>query len=116
MIALKRIYDEESRSDGFRVLVDRMWPRGIKKEDAGLDLWLKEVAPSSELRKWYGPDISKWDEFKERYFEELKGHEEEVGELLSKADGGRVTLLYAAKDRGHNNAAALKEYLKKEMV
>jgi uncharacterized protein YeaO (DUF488 family) len=111
LIALKRIYDEPSGDDGFRALVDRLWPRGVKKEEAGLDLWLKEVAPSDELRKWYGHDAGRWNEFKKRYFRELKDHPEEIGILLARAEGGKLALLYAAKDEEHNNAVALKEYL-----
>lgn len=113
MIALKRIYDEPSNNDGFRVLVDRLWPRGMKKEDAELDMWMKDIAPSHDLRKWYGHDTGNWEEFKKRYFEELENHDEEVKKLLAKADGGEVTLLYAAKDEEHNNAIVLKEFLKK---
>jgi uncharacterized protein YeaO (DUF488 family) len=115
MIALKRVYDSPSRGDGFRVLVDRLWPRGVKKEDAGLDLWLKEVAPSAELRKWYGHDAAKWDEFRKRYFEELKSHDKDIRGLLAEAEGGKLTLLYAAKDEERNNAVALKEYLEKRI-
>lgn len=116
MIAIKRIYDDPSQDDGHRVLVDRLWPRGVKKEDAHLDIWLKEVAPSNDLRKWYGHDSARWEEFKKRYFEELKEHEEEIEGLLAKAEGDRLTLLYAAKDEKCNNATALKEYLRKKMA
>lgn len=114
MIALKRVYEEPSKDDGFRVLVDRLWPRGLKKEDAKLDLWLKEAAPSSELRKWYNHDAGKWKEFKKRYFEELKEREEALDKISEKASGGKVTLLFAARDAERNNAAALKEYLEKK--
>lgn len=115
MIVLKRIYESPSRSDGYRVLVDRLWPRGMRKEDAHLDLWLKEIAPSHDLRKRYGHDTANWQEFKKRYFEELKEHEEDVVRLIDKAGGGRLTLLYAAKDEEHNNAVALKEYIARKM-
>jgi uncharacterized protein YeaO (DUF488 family) len=113
MIALKRIYEDPSDNDGFRVLVDRLWPRGMKKEDAELDLWMKEIAPSHDLRKWYGHDTDKWEDFKKRYFKELGNHHKEVKKLLEKADVGKVTLLYAAKDEEHNNAVVLKEFLNK---
>ena len=110
-IRLKRIYAELAKADGHRVLVDRIWPRGISKEDAEVDLWLKEIAPSKELRKWFGHDPEKWDEFKRRYFRELDDHPQEREHLAGKAAEGTVTLLFAAKDEQFNNAVALKEYL-----
>lgn len=110
-IRLKRIYAEPARSDGYRVLVDRIWPRGVSKDDAEVDLWLKEIAPSNELRNWFAHDPEKWDEFKRRYFRELDAHPEECEQLTHKANEGTVTLLFAAKDEQFNNAAALKEYL-----
>ncbi len=110
-IWLKRAYEEPGESDGFRILVDRIWPRGVTKEKLQLDAWLKEIAPSAELRKWFGHDPERWDEFKRRYFAELDGRTAPVEELLSKVKQGRVTLIYAAHDEKHNNALALKEYL-----
>ena len=114
MIKIKRIYEEPSDADGFRILVDRLWPRGVSKKDAKVDLWLKEVAPGDDLRKWVSHDPEKWDEFKRRYFKELDaptGKEGVPGVIVEHARKGTVTLLYAAKDEDHNNAAALMEYL-----
>jgi len=108
---LKRIYEPPSRDDGFRVLVERLWPRGMKKEDAHLDLWLKEVSPSPELRRWYKHDVKKWPEFRRRYTAELKANPEPVALLRDRAKKGNVTLLYAARDEEHNSAVVLKEYL-----
>lgn len=110
-VQLKRIYASPSQNDGFRILVDRLWPRGIKKEDAQVDLWLKEIAPSDALRKWFGHDVKKWDEFKSRYFKELDEKAEVVERIREKSREGPVTLLFAAKDEEHNNAAALQQYL-----
>ncbi len=110
---LKRIYDPVEESDGFRVLVDRLWPRGIKKENAKIDLWLKEISPSNELRKWVHADPARWDEFRARYFAELESQQESVDLLLKKAKAGKVTLLFSAKNEQQNNAVALKEYLEK---
>jgi uncharacterized protein YeaO (DUF488 family) len=110
-IWLKRVYDEPTRNDGHRVLVDRIWPRGISKEKAKIDAWLKEIAPSSDLRKWFGHSPGKWEAFKARYFEELDSRPEVVKRLLDKVCHGRVTLVYAAKDKHFNNAVALKDYL-----
>ena len=109
VISIKRVYDQSSKDDGFRILVDRLWPRGLKKEKAGVDLWLKDVAPSDELRKWFSHDAQKWVEFKKRYFTELDGKSEIVGRI--DGGGGNVTLLYGAKDDEHNNAVALREYI-----
>ncbi len=114
MIEIKRIYDEEKRQSGYRVLVDRIWPRGLKKEDVKADLWLRDVAPSSELRKWFGHDQDKWPEFKKRYFRELQGKKDDINIILEKERRGKVTLLFGAKDVEHNNAVALKEYLEKK--
>jgi len=112
-IQLKRAYDPASESDGCRILVDRVWPRGIRKESAQIDLWLKEVAPSTALRKWFGHDPSKWEEFKERYFVELDEHTPVVEELIERAKDCHVTLVYSARDAEHNNAVALREYLRR---
>ncbi|MGD2080151.1 MAG: DUF488 family protein [Nitrospirota bacterium] len=108
---VKRVYDKPAKSDGFRVLVDRLWPRGLSKEDARVDLWLKDIAPSDELRKWYGHDPRRWPEFKRRYFGELGGKEGLLKEITSRK--GQVTLLFGSKEEKLNNAAALKEYMEK---
>lgn len=111
MIRLKRAYEKPARTDGQRILVERLWPRGVSKEDAALDLWLKDVAPSPALRKWFGHDPARWEQFERRYWKELEDRPEEVGLLRSKARRGRVTLIYAAHDEEHNGALALKRYL-----
>lgn len=111
MIKLKRIYEEQARGDGKRVLVDRLWPRGVSKEKADLDLWLKEIAPSTELRKWFNHDPKKWAEFKKRYTQELKANKEAVSEIKKITSAKNVTLLYGAKDQEHNEAVVLKEFL-----
>lgn len=109
-ILLKRVYEAPAKSDGKRVLVDRLWPRGLTKAKAKIDLWLKEVAPSTGLRQWFEHDPSKWDEFKKRYHADLMGNPA-VAELKALARQGEVTLVYAAKDQLHNQAVALKEFL-----
>jgi len=108
---LKRAYEPASEDDGLRVLVDRLWPRGLRKQDAQLDLWLREVAPSTSLRKWFAHDSAKWEEFQRRYFEELREHLEAVAELRRLAKDQRVTLVYAARDEQHTHAAVLKRFL-----
>ena len=115
-ILVKRIYEPAAKSDGFRVLVDRLWPRGIAKEAAKLDLWLPDLGPSTELRKWFNHDPAKWDEFRRRYHDELKGKKEPVADLKGRAKEGMVTLLYSAKDEAHNQAVALQQYLLKSSV
>lgn len=110
-IKIKRIYDEPVKTDGVRILVDRLWPRGIKKADVKIDLWLKEVAPSNELRKWYNHDVSKWSDFKRRYEHELVDKTAELDKIKQEAHKKTVTLLYAAKDTDHNNAVVLREVL-----
>lgn len=112
-IATHRIYQSNHTGNGVRILVDRVWPRGLSKEKAAIDYWAKEVAPSTELRKWFGHDPNKWPEFKKRYFAELDNNPESCRELLSRIEGKNALLLYGAKDEHHNNAVALKEYLKK---
>lgn len=107
----KRIYEAPADDDGYRVLVDRLWPRGISKEDAQLDEWLKKVAPSSELRKWFDHDPGKFEEFRNRYKVELIDREEPVNKLLEIAGDQPVTLLYAAKDKTHNHAVVLRQFL-----
>jgi len=111
MIRIKRVYDPVRPDDGRRVLVDRLWPRGVAKDEARIDEWLKEVAPSDELRKWFGHDPAKWEEFRTRYRQELKPRGELLERLRSEARKGTVTLLFAAKDVEHNNAVVLKEML-----
>jgi uncharacterized protein YeaO (DUF488 family) len=115
MIRVKRVYASAAKDDGQRILVDRIWPRGLKKDEARIDRWLKDVAPSSELRRWFGHDPARWDEFKARYARELKG-QPLVAELRSLAQSGTVTLLFAARDEAHNNAVALKEILEGRQV
>lgn len=111
MIRSKRVYDEPAAEDGKRILVDRLWPRGISKDAARIDEWLKEIAPSDELRKWFGHDPARWDEFRERYRRELEAKAELLEQLRGLAKKGTVTLLFAAKDEAHNNAMVLKEML-----
>ncbi|SLN26890.1 DUF488 domain-containing protein [Oceanibacterium hippocampi] len=111
-IAIKRIYDGASRRDGYRVLVDRVWPRGVSKEEADIDRWAKEIAPSSKLRKWFGHDPERWDEFRKRYREELDEQTDTLRELLDDCGGKRMTLLFGAKDTEHNQAVVLKDVLK----
>ncbi len=115
-IKLKRAYEAPAPGDGYRVLVDRLWPRGLTKDAAQVDLWLKDVAPSGELRKWFNHDPARWGEFASRYFRELAEHPEALEQLLARVHKGRVTLLYSAKDQEHNNAVALKEYLESGQV
>jgi uncharacterized protein YeaO (DUF488 family) len=113
MIRMKRIYESEKPSpdDGKRILIDRLWPRGLKKEDVVIDEWLKELSPSNELRKWFGHDPARWQEFKERYRRELEGKADILEKLRKDTKKSTVTLLYAAKDTEHNNAVVLKEIL-----
>jgi uncharacterized protein YeaO (DUF488 family) len=111
MIKLKRAYEPASRTDGKRFLVERLWPRGVKKSSLPLAGWLKEVAPSTGLRKWFNHDPAKWNEFRKRYFVELNDHDETVQQLLQAARQGTITLIYSSHDEQHNNAAALQEYL-----
>ncbi len=109
-IFVKRIYEDRSPQDGYRILVDRLWPRGIKKEKANIDLWLKEIAPSDSLRKWFNHEPEKWEEFKRRYFKELEQKQDLVEILAEHAKKGKVTFLFSAKNETCNNAVALKEY------
>jgi uncharacterized protein YeaO (DUF488 family) len=110
-IKLKRAYEKASPDDGKRILVEHLWPRGLKKEQAKIDLWLKDVAPSTELRKWYGHDPRKWDEFKERYWKELEAKRGLVSDLAEECRAGRVTFVFGSKEEKLNSAAALKEYI-----
>jgi len=111
-LAVKRIYAAPDKADGQRVLVDRIWPRGVRKEDAALTLWLKEIAPSDELRKWFGHEPERWAEFQKRYKAELEGNGEAVAQLRGLLRDGKATLLYGAHDEAHNNAVALIGYLR----
>jgi uncharacterized protein YeaO (DUF488 family) len=112
-IHLKRAYDERSQSDGFRILVERLWPRGLTKERAAVDLWLKDIAPSPALRRWYGHDPAKWEEFQKRYWKELDANQDAVAELRQKLRKGPATFVYAARDEEHNSALILREYLER---
>jgi uncharacterized protein YeaO (DUF488 family) len=114
MIALKRVYEPASPKDGIRILVERLWPRGVKKSSLQLEQWAKEVAPSGTLRKWFHHDPARWQEFKRRYFRELDKNQEIWRPLLAASRKARMTLIYSSHDREHNNAVALKEYLQRK--
>lgn len=111
MITIARVYDNRSQTEAISVLVDRVWPRGVTKEKAGVDLWIKEIAPSDDLRKWFNHEDTKWTEFRRKYFAELDGKMEIVRALRGVSKGGNMVLLYSARNTVHNNAVALKEYL-----
>lgn len=111
MIKIKRAYLEPEEDDGMRILVDRLWPRGLIKEKANIDLWMKDIAPSTELRKWFSHDIEKWEEFKKRYLDELNENKESVAILKEQLNKGNVTLIFGARDELHNEAIVLKELL-----
>lgn len=110
-VRIKRIYEPATDEDGARILVDRIWPRGISKEEAALTLWLKDIAPSAELRHWFDHDIERWESFKEQYAAELYSERQAIDTLLEYVSKSPVTLLFAAHDEAHNNAVALKQYL-----
>jgi uncharacterized protein YeaO (DUF488 family) len=110
-IKLKRAYDPPEPSDGTRILVDRLWPRGVKKEDAAIDEWMKDIAPSDDLRKWFGHDPERWEEFCERYTEEVRQRSEQLRQLRELAHKGPITLVYSAHDEAHNNAVALRNLI-----
>jgi uncharacterized protein YeaO (DUF488 family) len=110
-LKLKRVYQPPSKDDGMRVLVDRLWPRGLRKEEAAIDHWIKEVAPSNELRRWFGHDPERWVEFRRRYREELRHHGPELERIRELAKEGTVTLLFGAHDEERNNAVVLRETL-----
>ena len=110
-IRIKRVYEEAEEPDGRRILVDRLWARGISKEKAKVDLWVKEIAPSTELRRWYGHDPNKWTEFKRRYAAELEANPGNVEEIVAEVQAGTVTFLYSSKEERLNNAIALREYI-----
>lgn len=115
MIQLKRVYDKASSEDGKRFLIERLWPRGVEKSALRTDAWLKELGPSTPLRKWFRHDPKKWNEFRHRYFDELEKHPEIWAEILQAARGGRITLIYSSHDTEHNKAVALKESLQNKM-
>ncbi len=110
-IQLKRVYDPATKDDGVRILVERLWPRGIKKEDLDLDLWLKEIAPSTELRQLFSHDSAKWQEFEKKYKAELDHNPEAVAQIFNQLKHGSITLLYSSKDTEHNSALYLQHYL-----
>jgi uncharacterized protein YeaO (DUF488 family) len=114
-IHLSRVYDHEPRADGHAFLVERLWPRGVRRDGLDLDGWCKEVAPSTELRKWFGHDPAKWAEFQRRYEAELDTDREAWQPLVDLATKGDVTLLYSSRDREHNNAVVLREYLLRQL-
>ena len=113
LIELKRAYEAPAASDGFRVLVDRVWPRGVAKDALRIDTWARDVAPSTSLRKWFAHDPAKWEEFERRYFTELDARPDAVADLVAACRSKTVTLVFAAKDADHNNAVALKHYLER---
>jgi uncharacterized protein YeaO (DUF488 family) len=115
MIHLKRAYDDPSKQDGLRILVERLWPRGVSKQEAAIDLWLKDLAPSTELRKWYSHDPAKWEEFRKRYWSELRERGDLLTLLQHRTTEGNVTFIYAASDEERNSAVALKTYLEEKL-
>jgi uncharacterized protein YeaO (DUF488 family) len=112
-VKIKRVYETPSKADGERILVDRLWPRGLTKEKADIDIWLKDIAPSTALRKWFSHDPKKWIEFRKKYLQELKDNEEQVSMLKERLKKGAVTLVYGAKDEENNEARVLEELLKR---
>ena len=112
-ISLKRAYDPPSRPDGCRILVERLWPRGLSKHVAKIDLWPKDAAPSTELRRWFNHDPDKWAEFKRRYFKELRDRRESLEQILERVRSGRVTFVFASRETRFNNAVALKEHVER---
>jgi uncharacterized protein YeaO (DUF488 family) len=110
-VNVKRIYDPPAPSDGFRVLVDRLWPRGLSKDAAAFDEWMKDIAPSAELRRWFGHDPARWNEFRQRYAEEVGQHQDVLDDLRKRARHGPITFVYSARDETHNNAVALRDLI-----
>lgn len=110
-IWVRRAYEAPTRNDGYRVLVDRVWPRGVSKEELEIDGWIRDLAPSTRLRKWFDHDPARWEEFQRRYFQELRGKKAPIRGLLARIQRGRVTLVYGARDTDHNNAVALRTFL-----
>jgi len=116
VIKLKRVYEETSEDDGIRIFVERLWPRGIKRENLNFHIWLKDIAPSNKLRKWYSHDNKKWNEFKEKYFHELNSKEDSLEQILKfLRQNATVTFIYASKETTYNSATALREYIYKHM-
>jgi uncharacterized protein YeaO (DUF488 family) len=115
MLKIKRVYEDARSGDGTRFLVERLWPRGIKKDGLKMKAWLKDVAPSQDLRKWYAHDTAKWEEFRQRYRAELENNPTTWSPLLEAAQKGNVTLIYSARDAEHNSALVLKEFLEERM-
>jgi uncharacterized protein YeaO (DUF488 family) len=116
MLQIKRVYDPPSPRDGVRFLVERLWPRGIRKQDLIIDSWQKDAGPSTELRKWFGHDPARWDQFKKKYFSELDAHPDAWEPIRKSADRHSVTLVYSSRDTEHNNAVALKQYLDQKVA
>ena len=112
-LQIKRAYDPPAPEDGKRILVDRLWPRGLSRDKAAIEVWLKEIAPSDELRRWFGHRAERWDEFRTRYFAELDGRPDDVARLREEMGAGRATLVYGTKDSEHSNARVLREYLER---
>jgi uncharacterized protein YeaO (DUF488 family) len=110
-VRLKRAYEPPAADDGTRILVDRLWPRGVKKTDAAINEWMKEIAPTAALRKWFGHDTARWPEFRRRYKSEIREHPDELERLRALAQRGRVTLVFAAHDEAHNNAVVIRDML-----
>lgn len=115
MVKIKRVYEKPIKADGVRILVDRLWPRGLSRKDAKVDLWLKDIAPSDTIRKWFAHDLKRWSEFKKKYLQELRKNKTGVDELRSAVKGKTATLLFAAKDEEHNNAVVLQSFLGKKL-
>lgn len=115
MLLLKRVYEPAAESDGRRILVDRLWPRGLTRERAAIHIWMKEIAPSTELRQWFAHDPAKWPEFKRRYSKELRAHRELVSDIAKLASRGRVTLVFGSKDEEHNDAVVLATVVRARM-
>jgi len=112
-VKIKRAYEDPADSDGRRILVERLWPRGLRKTTAAIDVWLKEIAPSTELRRWYAHDVARWPEFRRRYEDELRSNREAVAELLTFCrSGAAVSLIYAAHDEEHNSAVVLRDFIR----
>lgn len=116
MLKVKRVYEPRARGDGRRILVDRLWPRGLSKEKAAVDEWLKEIAPSAELRRWFQHDPEKWPEFQKRYRHELRAHNDVLRAIVDRAARGTVTLLYGARDEVHNDAMVLAAVLRRRLA
>lgn len=115
-VRLRRVYDPPAPDDGYRVLVDRLWPRGVSRADAGIDEWLRAVAPSDGLRRWFGHDRARWEEFGRRYRDELREHGDALNRLASLACRGAVTLVFGARDERHNNAVVLRDVLEERQA